>query len=156
MLRVALTLSERSTCNRLDVGCVIADEDGFILSTGYNGAPKGLPHCLEVGCLMEDNHCIRSAHAEQNAIITASRNGVSLNGGIAYVTHLPCLRCLHMLIQSGVRVIYYVISYGDEYNEYYQALISRGAVTLNKVQASELDRLESERLYRRWEKIFND
>jgi dCMP deaminase len=111
MISVAESLAKRSTCNRLNVGCVITDDHGFVLSSGYNGAPLGLPHCLDVGCLIEDNHCIRSAHAEQNAIITASRNGTPLIGSTLYSTHRPCFRCLNMLIQAGIKHIIYLDGY---------------------------------------------
>lgn len=114
MMEVARAVSKRATCPRASMGCVITDQKGFILSTGYNGAPRGMHHCTEVGCLMEGYHCIRTAHAEQNAIITAGRNGVSLERSIAYITARPCIRCLMMLIQAGVKEIYYGENYASD------------------------------------------
>ena len=102
----AIHVSSRSTCPRAAVGCVMV-QDKFALVSGFNGSVRGAPHCTEVGCLMESNHCIRSLHAEQNAIIQAARTGVSLLGATCYVTHHPCALCANMLINVGIiRVVY--------------------------------------------------
>jgi len=111
MMIVAHVLSQRSTCVRGQVGCVIVDANGFIMSTGYNGAPRGMRHCTDVGCLMEGGHCVRSAHAEQNAIITAGRYGADISGSTIYTTTRPCLRCILMMIQAGIEEIVYEQSY---------------------------------------------
>lgn len=103
---IAEQVAKRSTCPRAAVGAVIV-KDRRILTTGYNGAPMGLPHCTEVGCLMVDGHCVRTLHAEQNAIIQAALHGVSVQGSTMYVTHQPCLNCAKMIINAGiVRVVY--------------------------------------------------
>lgn len=103
-LSLATVWSRRATCPRLSVGCVIV-RDKQVLSSGYNGAPAGMPHCKDVGCIIEDGHCIRSEHAERNAVAQAAKQGIALNNSTAYVTYYPCHRCLNNLRQAGVREI---------------------------------------------------
>ncbi len=110
---IAFTVAQRSTCDRAHVGAVLV-RDRRILTTGYNGAPVGSPHCDDVGHLMVDGHCVRTLHAEQNAIIQAALHGVSTEGATAYVTHQPCITCAKMLINSGVRQVVYAGNYPDE------------------------------------------
>jgi dCMP deaminase len=113
-------VSSRSTCLRNQVGAVIVKESQ-ILSTGYNGAPKGLPHCSEVGCLREQlgvksgerHELCRGLHAEQNAIIQAAYHGVSVRGGKIYCTTKPCSICTKMLINAGIQEIVYIEDYED-------------------------------------------
>lgn len=109
---IAFTVAERSTCDRAHVGAVLV-RDRRILTTGYNGAPAGLPHCDEVGHLMVDDHCVRTLHAEQNAIIQAALHGIGTGGATAYVTHQPCLTCAKMLINAGIRRVVYAGNYPD-------------------------------------------
>lgn len=104
----------RSTCMRGQVGCVIVNDDGYVLTSGYNGAPRGLPHCYEVGCLMDGAHCVRAIHAEMNAVIQAARQGVSLVGATVYTTKRPCLRCVSVLIQAGIASILYLEAYDTD------------------------------------------
>jgi dCMP deaminase len=111
-MQIAFTVAQRSTCDRAHVGCVLM-RDRRILTTGYNGAPAGLPHCDEVGHLLIDGHCVRTLHAEQNAIIQGALHGVSIVGATAYVTHQPCLTCAKMLINAGVRRVVYAGNYPD-------------------------------------------
>ena len=111
-MQIAFTVAQRSTCDRAHVGCVLVRERR-ILTTGYNGAPAGLPHCDEVGHLLIDGHCVRTLHAEQNAIIQGALHGVSIVGATAYVTHQPCLTCAKMLINAGVRRVVYAGNYPD-------------------------------------------
>ena len=111
-MQIAFTVAQRSTCDRAHVGCVLV-RDRRMLTTGYNGAPAGLPHCDEVGHLLIDGHCVRTLHAEQNAIIQGALHGVSIVGATAYVTHQPCLTCAKMLINAGVRRIVYAGNYPD-------------------------------------------
>lgn len=111
-MQIAFTVAQRSTCDRAHVGCVLV-RDRRILTTGYNGAPAGLPHCDEVGHLLIDGHCVRTLHAEQNAIIQGALHGVSIVGATAYVTHQPCLTCAKMLINAGVRRVVYAGNYPD-------------------------------------------
>lgn len=106
-LTMAQHVSLRSTCPRANVGVVLV-RDKYIISTGYNGAPAGLPHCTEVGCHMEGGHCQRAIHAEQNAIIQAALHGVSTAGTVCFCTHYPCSVCAKILINAGVaRVVYF-------------------------------------------------
>lgn len=112
-LRIAFTVAERSTCDRAHVGAVIV-RDRRILATGYNGAPAGLPHCDDVGHLMIDGHCVRTLHAEQNAIIQAALHGVSTDDSTIYVTHQPCLTCAKMIINAGTDRVVYAGNYPDQ------------------------------------------
>ena len=112
-MRIAFEVAERSTCNRAKVGAIVV-RDKRILTTGYNGSPAGLPHCTEVGCLIVGDHCVRTLHAEQNAIIQAALHGVSVSGGTIYVTHQPCLTCAKMVINAGIERVVYQGRYPDE------------------------------------------
>jgi dCMP deaminase len=101
-------MSLRGTCPRRKVGCVITDGDQVFLSQGYNGAPRGLPHCTDdgVGCRIDGlGRCTRTIHAEMNAIFNAVRNGVSLYGSHVYCTDRPCINCAQALVQVGIREI---------------------------------------------------
>jgi dCMP deaminase len=119
-MQIAHLVATRSTCIRRRVGAVIV-KDKRILSTGYNGAPSGLLHCLDIGCLRdklkipsgERQELCRGLHAEQNAIIQGAMYGVSLMGSVIYVTNQPCITCAKMLIQSGIIKIYYQGDYPD-------------------------------------------
>ena len=91
-MNIARVVASRSTCDRKFVGAVIV-RDKTILSTGYNGSIRGMPHCAEVGHMMEDGHCVATIHAESNAIIQAAKNGVSIDGASIYVTASPCWNC---------------------------------------------------------------
>lgn len=106
-------VAQRGTCDRARVGAIIV-KDRRILTTGYNGAPAGLPHCDEIGHLMINGHCVRTLHAEQNAIIQAALHGVSVAGGTIYVTHQPCLTCAKMIINAGLKRVVYAGHYLDE------------------------------------------
>jgi len=109
---ITFQVAKRSTCDRARVGAVIV-KDKRILTTGYNGSPAGLAHCDEVGHLMVGGHCVRTLHAEQNAIIQAALHGVSVAGGTIYVTHQPCLTCAKMIINAGLRRVIYAGVYPD-------------------------------------------
>jgi dCMP deaminase len=128
---ISLQVAKRSTCDRLRVGAIIV-KDRRILTTGYNGAPAGLPHCDEVGHLMIDGHCVRTLHAEQNAIIQAALHGVSVQGSTLYVTHQPCLTCAKMIINAGIRRVVYGGQYPDENAV---AFLTRAGVTLELYSA---------------------
>jgi len=118
-LTITRQVAERSTCKRAKVGAVIV-RDKNILATGYNGAPAGLAHCTEVGCLMYESktpsgdieeNCYRTIHAEINAIAQAAKNGVSIRDAAIYVTHTPCIHCLKVLINTGIKHIFYERDY---------------------------------------------
>jgi dCMP deaminase len=109
-MKIAYAVSERSTCDRAYVGCVLVLEKR-ILTTGFNGSPMGQPHCDEAGHLMVEGHCVRTIHAETNAIIQAALHGVSTKGSICYVTHFPCINCTKALINAGITRLVYATSY---------------------------------------------
>jgi dCMP deaminase len=110
---ITFQVAKRGTCDRARVGAIIV-RDRRILTTGYNGSPAGLPHCDEIGHLMIAGHCMRTLHAEQNAIIQAALHGISLAGGAIYVTHQPCLTCAKMIINAGLKHVVYAGHYPDE------------------------------------------
>ena len=122
-MEIAEVVSKRSTCLRRSVGAVIV-KDRQILATGYNGTPKGMPHCAEVGCLREQLHVpsgqnhelCRGIHAEQNAIIQAAKLGVSIDGATLYCTHQPCSVCAKMIINAGIRRVVYQEGYPDSFS----------------------------------------
>lgn len=99
-------MSLRSTCSRLSVGCVIV-RDKRMIAGGYNGSIHGDVHCIDVGCNVVDGHCLRTIHAEQNAILQCARFGIATEGADLYVTHLPCLQCTKSIIQAGIKQVYY-------------------------------------------------
>ena len=112
-MNIAREAATRSTCDRKHVGAVIVREK-TILSTGYNGSVRGMPHCDDAGHLMENDHCVATIHAEANAIIQAARNGVNINGGELYTTASPCWNCFKLIANAGIRRIYYGEFYRDE------------------------------------------
>jgi dCMP deaminase len=114
-MTITQQVAERSTCLRAKVGAVIV-RDRSILATGYNGAPAGLPHCLDAGCLIYESknpdgeielNCYRTIHAEINAITQAARNGAAIRDADIYVTHTPCIQCMKVLINTGIRTVYF-------------------------------------------------
>jgi len=119
-MSITRMVSRRSTCLRRHVGAVLV-KDRRILATGYNGAPAGLKHCRETGCLRADidipsgerHELCRGLHAEQNAIIQAAYHGISIRGAVLYCTNKPCVICSKMLINAGIREIYYDDGYDD-------------------------------------------
>lgn len=112
-MNIAQVVASRSTCPRKFVGAVVV-RDKTILSTGYNGSIRGMPHCAEVGHMMENDHCVATIHAEANAIIQAAKNGVLIDDGSIYVTASPCWNCFKMIANSGIRRIVYGEFYRDE------------------------------------------
>ncbi len=112
-MNIANEVATRSTCDRKHVGAVIV-RDKTILSTGYNGSVRGLPHCDDAGHMMEDGHCVATIHAESNAVIQAARNGVRLEGADIYVTASPCWNCFKMVTNAGIKNIYYGEFYRDD------------------------------------------
>lgn len=119
-LEIASVVSKRSTCLRNKVGAVIV-RNKRILSTGYNGAPSNMEHCLEIGCMRQRNNIAsgtrhekcRAVHAEQNAIIQAALHGVGIGGATVYCTHQPCILCAKMIINSNINKVVYSTSYPD-------------------------------------------
>ena len=119
-MKTAFLISQRSTCLRRAVGAVLV-KDNRILSTGYNGAPKGIKHCYDRGCLRielnipsgEQHQMCRGLHAEQNAIIQAATSGINIKGSVMYCTTFPCSICAKMIINTGIKEIYYKKFYND-------------------------------------------
>jgi dCMP deaminase len=101
-LKLAMLASERATCPRMHCGCVLV-KDRFVLATGYNGSLPGQPHCEDVGCLVVDNHCVRTNHAEINALTQAAIHGVNIKGSTAYITNMSCTTCAKALIAAGIK-----------------------------------------------------
>ena len=112
-MNIAREVSTRATCDRKHVGAVIV-RDKILLATGYNGSIRGLPHCDEVGHLMEDGHCVRTVHAEANAIVQAARNGVRLDGASIYVTASPCWSCFRLIANAGISRVVFGEFYRDQ------------------------------------------
>jgi dCMP deaminase len=123
-MKIAHLVAERSTCLRRKVGAIIV-KDKRIISTGYNGAPRGIAHCLDTGCLREKlgipsgerQELCRGAHAEQNAIIQAASSGVSMEGATMYCTTAPCSTCAKMIINAGIRRLVLGERYPDSLGE---------------------------------------
>ena len=112
-MNIAQVVSSRSTCPRKYVGSVIVREK-TILSTGYNGSIRGMPHCSDVGHMMENDHCVATIHAESNAILQAAKNGVMIDGATIYITASPCWSCFKQVANAGLRRIVYGEFYRDE------------------------------------------
>lgn len=137
---IANLVKTRSTCSRRQVGAVVV-KDKRILSTGYNGAPTGCQHCMDVGCLRaklgvpsgERHELCRAVHAEQNAIAQAAQHGISVEGGSIYVTHQPCSMCAKVLINAGIKRIIYQGEYPDALS---LELLSEAGIELEVYQSS--------------------
>lgn len=131
-------VAKRSTCIRRQVGAILV-KDKRILATGYNGAPSGIAHCQDVGCLREKGNIpsgerhelCRGSHAEQNAIVQAATYGIPIKDAILFCTNLPCSICIKMIINAGINTIFYEEGYPDALSE---KLISESGITLTKVQ----------------------
>ena len=123
-MEITSLVAQRSTCLRRKVGAVLV-KDKRILATGYNGAPSGLAHCLEVGCMREENNIpsgqrhelCRGLHAEQNVIIQAARYGISVQGATLYCTTRPCVICAKMIINANISAVYFDEWYADELSD---------------------------------------
>lgn len=135
---IAEVVASRSVCLRHRIGAVIVNEDKQILSTGYNGPPRGLRHCPERGgCIRERNgvasgtrqeYCF-GLHAEQNAIVQAAREGIKLLGSTLYCTYKPCSLCARMIINAGIREVHFKSDYPDDLT---QTILTEGGVTCVK------------------------
>ena len=136
-LQIAKVVSQRSTCLRRQVGAVIV-KDKRMISTGYNGAASGAPHCDEIGCIRQqlgiksgERHELCAAiHAEQNAIIQAAKYGVSIEGATLYCTNQPCAICAKMIVNSGIKRVVFNGEYPDEYAK---KILSEGKIEICRV-----------------------
>lgn len=140
-LEIAHVVAKRSTCVRRQIGAVIV-RDRRMLTTGYNGAPSGLRHCLETGCLRDQlgiasgtrTEMCRALHSEMNAIIQAAQHGVSTKGGTLYCTHQPCSVCARMLINAGITRVVFTGDYPDEFS---MELLREAGVDLVRMSCDE-------------------
>ncbi|SER76539.1 dCMP deaminase [Isobaculum melis] len=127
-------LSLRSTCTRLMVGATIV-RDKRIIAGGYNGSVTADDHCIDEGCYIVDGHCLRTIHAEMNAILQCAKFGVPTEGAEIYVTHFPCLQCTKMILQAGIKTIHYQADYKND--EYALKLLKQAGVALHQVRLSQ-------------------
>ena len=127
----AVLLSLRSTCTRLEVGATLV-KDRRIIAGGYNGAVSGDNHCIDHGCYVVDGHCIRTIHAEMNALLQCAKLGISTDGAEIYVTHFPCLHCTKAILQAGIKKIYYLHDYHND--PYAIELIQKLGVEIQQVK----------------------
>ncbi len=134
-LKIAMLVSERATCPRMHCGAVFV-RNKRILATGYNGSPPGFPHCDDEGCLVVDNHCQRTIHAELNAVIQAAQHGISLNGATLYATNMACTTCAKMVIGAGIsRVVVFTHFHDTLASQFYaQAKIPVELLPMPKVE----------------------
>ncbi len=131
-------VAKRSTCIRRQVGAILV-KDKRILATGYNGAPSGIVHCLDIGCLREKNRVpsgerhelCKGSHAEQNAIVQVATHGIPIKDAILFCTNLPCSICIKLIINAGIKTVLYEEGYPDTLSE---ELIKEAGITLTKVQ----------------------
>jgi dCMP deaminase len=136
-MEITELVAKRSTCRRRAVGAIIV-KDKRVLSTGYNGAPAGVRHCIDIGCLREElgvasgerHELCRGIHAEQNAIIQAALHGVRIADSTIFCTNQPCVICAKMIINAGIRAIYYKEGYADPMSK---QLLEEAAVDLVKL-----------------------
>ncbi len=124
-MTLAADVARRSTCIRHKIGAILVSSDGHVLATGYNGAPRGMRHCLGTGCMRDElsipsgtqQQLCRAVHAEQNALLQAASHGASLVGAHLYCTMYPCVICAKMLINAGVKRVVYSEHYPDDLAE---------------------------------------
>ncbi len=129
---IAEAVSTRATCDRKHVGAVIV-KDKRILATGYNGSMVGADHCDDVGHLMEDNHCIRTVHAEKNAILQCAKYGIACNEATIYINTFPCWNCFQSIINSGIIEIYYKSEYNASFKTYVMQYINKMNILLEQI-----------------------
>jgi dCMP deaminase len=127
-------LALRSTCTRLTVGATIV-RDKRIIAGGYNGSIAGGDHCIDKGCYVIDNHCVRTIHAEMNALLQCAKFGVPTDEAEIYVTHFPCLQCCKAIIQAGIKTVYYAEDYKN--HPHAEELFQQAKVKTEKVELKE-------------------
>jgi len=124
-------LALRSTCKRLAVGALIV-RDRRVIAGGYNGSVQGETHCIDEDCLVVNGHCLRTIHAEMNAILQCAKFGVPTDNAEIYVTHFPCLSCMKQILQAGIKKIYYMKDYKND--EYALHLVQVAGASVEKVE----------------------
>ncbi|MCM3360815.1 ComE operon protein 2 [Niallia sp. Sow4_A1] len=135
-------LALRSTCTRLAVGATIV-RDKRIIAGGYNGSIAGGVHCIDEGCYVIDNHCVRTIHAEMNAILQCAKFGVHTDGADIYVTHFPCLQCCKAIVQAGIKTVYYAIDYKN--HPYALELFEQANIATVQVERNDFDKKEEKK-----------
>ena len=128
-MKLAMLASERATCPRMHCGCVLVKSKN-VIATGYNGSIPGDEHCDEAGCLLVDDHCVRTVHAEMNALIQATKRGHAVDGATAYVTNMPCTTCAKSLITAGVKR---VVVFSDYHDTMATQFFAKGGVIIDRV-----------------------
>ncbi len=128
-LKLAMLASERATCPRMHCGCVLV-KDKNVIATGYNGSIPGDDHCEDVGCIIVDNHCVRTVHAEMNALIQAARRGHAMENSTAYITNMPCTNCAKALITAGVKRI---VIFSDYHDTMAETFFAKASVTIDRI-----------------------
>lgn len=126
----AVLLSLRSTCTRLEVGATLV-RDKRIIAGGYNGSVSGDVHCIDEGCYVVNGHCLRTIHAEMNALLQCAKLGIPTDGAEIYVTHFPCLACTKSLLQAGIKKIHYLKNYRND--DYAMDLIEEVGASVHQV-----------------------
>lgn len=127
-------LAVRSTCTRLAVGATIV-RDNRIVAGGYNGSISGGDHCIDHGCYVVENHCVRTIHAEMNALLQCSKYGIPVAESTLYVTHFPCLQCTKAIIQAGIRHVFYAADYKN--NDYAMKLFAQSGISVQHIPFDE-------------------
>jgi len=127
-LKLAMLASERATCPRMHCGCVLV-KDKNVIATGYNGSIPGDDHCEDVGCMVVDNHCVRTVHAEMNALIQAAKRGHAVEGATAYITNTPCTTCAKALITAGIKR---VVVFSDFHDTLAMQFFAKAKVKIDK------------------------
>lgn len=134
-MRIAIETAKRGTCNRSIVGAILVTSDkNNIVSIGYNGAPKGMPHCTDVGCIISNNKCIRVVHAEANCLLKAQKT----EGKLLYTTHFPCLNCSNLIINAGIEKIFYTYDYYDIRCVEYQIENQKNYLTIAGIEVTQI------------------
>jgi dCMP deaminase len=128
-MKLAMLASERATCPRMHCGSILV-KDREVIATGYNGSIPGDAHCDDVGCLVVDNHCVRTNHAEMNALVQAAKKGHMVDGATLYVTNMPCTTCAKALIAAGVKR---VVVFSDFHDTLATDFFAKGKVRIDKI-----------------------
>jgi dCMP deaminase len=128
-LKLAMLASERATCPRMHCGCVLV-KNKHVIATGYNGSIPGDEHCEDIGCLVVDNHCIRTVHAEMNALLQAAKRGHAIDGASAYITNMPCTTCAKALICAGVKR---VVIFSDFHDTQAEVFFTKAKVLIERI-----------------------
>jgi len=139
---IAYQVATRSTCSRKKVGSILVKNKN-ILATGYNGSIRGLPHCEDVGCLMENGHCVRTVHSEANSLLAAARHGINIEGSTIYTTASPCWYCFKLIANSGIKKIVYAELYRDPKIEEYAKQLSIELVDMSDYKKNQTELVDS-------------